>query len=225
MKAPTMLLAIASSALLVLTACSTKNVGSTAETSEGQMAGGSDRTGKGGDGTTGFGAPGSGTNPFGQPLTGFSKKPGDESVAGSTPPLMMSKADLQAAERQGSESREARRMRDEARGKLADIYFAFDRWMLSEEGKKNLSQSARFLKENPKSKVLIEGHCDERGSREYNLTLGEKRAKEARQYLADLGVSNRVTVTSYGKERPACAEHDESCYEKNRRAHLVIEAD
>ena len=76
----------------------------------------------------------------------------------------------------------------------------------------------------PKVKLLIEGHCDERGSREYNLVLGEKRAKETERFLLGLGIQNRVVVTSYGKERPVCNEHDESCYWKNRRAHLVLEA-
>ena len=74
-----------------------------------------------------------------------------------------------------------------------------------------------------KVKLLIEGHCDERGSREYNLVLGEKRAKETERFLLGLGIQNHVAVTSYGKERPVCTEHDESCYWKNRRAHLVLE--
>jgi peptidoglycan-associated lipoprotein len=239
MKVQNLLLAIGSVVILALPACSTKGGMSTTGGSEAeQMAsrdGGRDsRGGRGGPGTgkageeggSGFGAPGSGgrgTDSFGQPLTGFSKKPTEETVAGSAPPVMVSKADSQTTG-QGMESREARKAREDGRRELADIYFAFDRWMLSDEGKKNLSQSARFLKDNPKVKLLIEGHCDERGSREYNLALGEKRAKEARQYLADLGISNPVAVTSYGKERPACSEHDEDCYSKNRRAHLLIEA-
>src|SRR5256885_4283688 len=73
---------------------------------------------------------------------------------------------------------ESRKMRDENRRELADIYFAFDKWILSEEGKKNLAESAGFLKQNPGAKIVIEGYCDERGSREYNLVLGEKRAKK-----------------------------------------------
>ena len=236
MKAQNLLLAISSVVILVLPACSTKGGMSTTGGSEAeQMAsardgGGEGRGGRGVPGTgkageeggLGFGAPGSGSGGS-QPLTGFSKKPSEESVAGSTPPVMVSKADSQTTG-QGIESREARKAREDARRELADIYFAYDRWKLSDEGKKNLSQSAGFLKENPKVKVVIEGHCDERGSREYNLALGEKRAKEARQYLADLGISNPVVVTSYGKERPACSEHDETCYWKNRRAHLLIEA-
>ena len=117
----------------------------------------------------------------------------------------------------------ARKAREAAQKQLADIYFAFDKWALTTEGKKNLAQSAEALKRNSSAKLLIEGHCDERGSREYNLVLGEKRAQETRRYLEALGIKNPVTVTSYGKERPVCTEHNESCYWKNRRAHLVVE--
>ena len=143
------------------------------------------------------------------PLQGFSKSPSAEAVKPPTPP-MVAKADTAQA-------------RETAKRQLADIYFAFDKWALSSEGKKNLEQSAEALKQTPSVKLLIEGHCDERGSREYNLVLGEKRAQEARQYLESLGVKNPVTVTSFGKERPVCTEHDESCYWKNRRAHVVVE--
>ena len=149
------------------------------------------------------------------PLQGFSKGPGTESL-GETPPMMITKAEPQEIER--------RRERDEKRRELADIYFAFDKWALSSEGKKNLADSAEFLKQNPDAKVVIEGYCDERGSREYNLVLGEKRAKETRRYLADLGIQNPVSVTSYGKERQVCTERNESCYWKNRRAHLTVDA-
>lgn len=143
------------------------------------------------------------------PLQGFSKSPSEEAVKPAPPP-MVAKADTAQA-------------RETAKRQLVDIYFAFDKWALSSEGKKNLEQSAETLKTIPSVKLLIEGHCDDRGSREYNLVLGEKRAQETRQYLESLGVKNPVTVTSFGKERPVCTEHDESCYWKNRRAHLVVE--
>jgi peptidoglycan-associated lipoprotein len=149
------------------------------------------------------------------PLQGFSKGPAEERL-GDTPPLMIAKAEPQDAE--------TRRTQGEKRQELADIYFAFDKWVLSEEGKKNLADSAKFLKQNPTAKLVIEGYCDERGSREYNLVLGEKRAKETRRYLADLGIENPVSVTSYGKERQVCMERDESCYWRNRRAHLLVDA-
>jgi peptidoglycan-associated lipoprotein len=146
------------------------------------------------------------------PLQGFSKGPGEEHLGDTS--LLIAKADPDA---------QARRSREDRR-ELADIYFAFDKWVLSNEGKKNLASSADFLKQNPDAKLVIEGFCDERGSREYNLVLGEKRAKEARRFLADLGINNPVSVTSYGKERQVCNERDESCYWKNRRAHLLLEA-
>jgi peptidoglycan-associated lipoprotein len=224
---------------LTVTGCSSKNVGSTSDSMETGQLSASERSakgglggpgGRGGTGSTGedgglnSGTPGSGRgNMRGYPLTGFSQKPGEESIDG-TSPMMLSKADQQAMEsREAVESREARRIREEARKSLLDIYFDFDRWGLSDEGKKNLSESAGFLRKHPTAKLVIEGHCDDRGSREYNLALGEKRAKETRHYLSDLGIHNPVTVTSYGKERPSCNEQDESCYSKNRRAHLLME--
>jgi peptidoglycan-associated lipoprotein len=143
-----------------------------------------------------------------KPLQGFSKTPVEEVI--KTPaPIATAKADQAAVVA--------------TQRVLADIYFAFDKWALSKEGKKNLEQSAEVLKQSPSAKLLIEGHCDERGSREYNLVLGEKRAKEARRYLSSLGVKNPAGITSFGKERPVCADHNESCYWKNRRAHLVVE--
>jgi peptidoglycan-associated lipoprotein len=199
------------SLVLMLAGCSSMNVFSTTDGTElgSQGKGGrgdSGRLGKGGDsgGLTGR-----------EPLTGFSKGPADESV-GKSAPLMLSKAD--------QETSAARRMREGNRKGLADIYFAFDQSDLTEEGKKNLEESAAFLKDHPRAKVMIEGHCDERGTIEYNLALGEKRAREARQYLADLGVKNFLVITSFGKERQVCEEHDESCYWRNRRAHLSFEA-
>jgi len=147
------------------------------------------------------------------PLGGLSKSPQDEAVKG--PPMMVAKADEAEIA--------ARKAREAAQKQLADIYFAFDKWALTAEGKKNLTLSADALKQVSNLKLLIEGHCDERGSREYNLVLGEKRARETERFLLGLGIRNPVGVTSYGKERPVCTEHEESCYWKNRRAHLVLE--
>ncbi len=148
------------------------------------------------------------------PLQGFAKPPAEEVVKPPSPPLTAKADPSEFAARQ---SREAMK-----RG-LGDIYFEFDRWALSEEGKKNLSENAEILKQNPAAKLLIEGHCDERGSAEYNLVLGERRAQETRRQLLTLGITNPIGVTSFGKERPVCTEQDESCYWKNRRAHLVLE--
>jgi peptidoglycan-associated lipoprotein len=148
------------------------------------------------------------------PLQRFTKPPVEEVVKAPAPPLV-AKADPSEFE--------ARRAREFAKRALGDVYFEFDRWGLSPEGKKNLDQNAEILKQNPGARVLIEGHCDERGSTEYNLVLGEKRAQETRRHLLLLGITNPVGVTSFGKERPVCTEHDESCYWKNRRAHLVVQ--
>jgi len=125
-----------------------------------------------------------------------------------TPPLVVAKAEPAAPV---------------ASRPMGDIYFAFDRWALTKEGEKILAENAEVLKQHPTDKLLIEGHCDERGSREYNLVLGEKRAQATRHYLQALGVTNPVSVTSYGKERPVCTEQNESCYWKNRRAHLALQ--
>ena len=148
------------------------------------------------------------------PLQRFSRAPAEAVVKAPAPPLM-AKADPSEFQ--------ARRAREAAPRGLGDVYFEYDRWGLSPEGKKNLDQNAEILKQNPGARVLIEGHSDERGSVEYNLVLGEKRAQEVRRHLLMLGITNPVGVTSYGKERPVCTDPDESCYWKNRRAHLVLE--
>jgi len=105
---------------------------------------------------------------------------------------------------------------------LEDVFFAFDSWTISEEGRQALSRDAERIKANSKAMLKIEGHCDERGTQAYNLVLGEKRANAVRNYLADLGVgANRLSVVSYGKERPFCKDHEEFCFQQNRRGHLV----
>jgi peptidoglycan-associated lipoprotein len=104
-----------------------------------------------------------------------------------------------------------------------DVFFPFDSWTITEEGKDSLSVDAEWLKVNTSHVATIEGHCDERGTSAYNLVLGEKRAKAVRKYLIDLGVNaNRLTNMSYGKERPFCTEQGESCYDQNRRSHLNV---
>lgn len=107
---------------------------------------------------------------------------------------------------------------------LDKIYFAFDSAALSEEARTALTRGAEFMKENAAAKIRVEGHCDERGSDEYNLALGEKRAKAAMNYLVTLGIpAGRLSVISYGKEKPAAAGHDESAWSLNRRDELMID--
>ena len=213
--------------MLAMGGCSKKSVvATTSGTETGAKADGGVGGGAGGGGMTqprdtqakadtggSGGSMGSGSGSLGGPLQGLSKSPKDEGV--KPPPMMVAKADQAEID--------ARRAREAAQKQLADIYFAFDKWALTTEGKKNLTQSAEALKQVSNVKLLIEGHCDERGSREYNLVLGEKRAKETERFLLGLGIRNTVAVTSFGKERPVCTEHEESCYWKNRRAHLVLE--
>jgi peptidoglycan-associated lipoprotein len=105
------------------------------------------------------------------------------------------------------------------------VYFDFDKSDLSQDARKALSKNADILmKSKPAAKVKIEGHCDERGSAEYNLALGERRAKSAMQYLITLGVqTGRLSVISYGKEKPAVQGSDEEAWAKNRRAEFVID--
>ena len=106
-----------------------------------------------------------------------------------------------------------------------DVYFDYDKAEFRDDARQALARNAEVLKRifaaDPNFNVVIEGHCDERGSAEYNLGLGDRRASAAKEYLVQLGVpADRLTTISYGKERPQCTDADEACYQKNRRAHL-----
>ena len=121
---------------------------------------------------------------------------------------------------------EARRLREaaeKARLESEDIHFEFDQYILSDTAKQILNKKAKWMKDYPVAKILIEGHCDERGSTEYNLALGQKRAEAAMNYLTSLGVSaNRISTISYGKEKPLDPASNEEAWAKNRRAHFVL---
>jgi peptidoglycan-associated lipoprotein len=108
-------------------------------------------------------------------------------------------------------------------GPLKDVHFAYDSYELSDSARETIRTNADWLRENPKAKVEIEGHCDTRGTAEYNLALGAKRATAVRDYLVSLGVAaDRLTTISYGKELPLCHEETPDCWEENRRAHFAI---
>jgi peptidoglycan-associated lipoprotein len=106
---------------------------------------------------------------------------------------------------------------------FSDAYFDFDAFALRDDAKAALDKDAKLLRDKGDVNVTIEGHCDERGTVEYNLALGEKRAGAARDYLVNAGVpAARVQTISYGKERPFCQDHSEDCWQQNRRAHFVL---
>jgi len=106
---------------------------------------------------------------------------------------------------------------------LGDVYFAFDMYSLSAESRATLADNADILLANPGAMITIEGHCDERGTEEYNLGLGERRASSAKNYLVSLGVSaSRIKTISYGEERPFQWGHNEDAWSQNRRAHSVV---
>jgi len=151
-------------------------------------------------------------------LRGLDKNPSEERLGGNT---LTAKADSGSASRQMEELR-AEQIASAAAG-LRDVFFAYDSFAISEEGRQALARNAEWIKSNPGAQLKVEGHCDERGTSAYNLVLGEKRAKSVRNYLVELGVApKQLSVVSYGKERPVCAEHAESCYSQNRRGHLVV---
>lgn len=105
---------------------------------------------------------------------------------------------------------------------LNDVYFDFDKAGLSSASKSTLEGNSSELKRRDDVSIVIEGHCDERGTKSYNLALGEKRAQAAKDYLVSLGISSsRITIVSYGKERPFDTGNSESAWSKNRRAHIV----
>lgn len=109
-------------------------------------------------------------------------------------------------------------------GPLADIFFGYDQAALTDESRAILEKHALWLQNHRGVRVRLEGHCDERGTVEYNLALGEQRAQAARDYLLSLGVSpDRLTTVSYGKERPLDEGHDEASWRRNRRAHFAVE--
>lgn len=106
---------------------------------------------------------------------------------------------------------------------LESVYFDYDRYELREDARATLANNAKQLESNAAARVSIEGHCDERGTTEYNLALGEKRAQAARDYLVNYGIgADRLTTVSFGEERPVDPGHDESAWAKNRRAAFVV---
>jgi len=106
---------------------------------------------------------------------------------------------------------------------LRDIHFDFDKYEIRPPDGSILAENAQWLKSNPTTQLLIEGHADERGTNEYNLALAERRAKATRDYLVSVGIdAQRISVIPYGEERPLCTERTEACWAQNRRAHFLV---
>jgi peptidoglycan-associated lipoprotein len=112
------------------------------------------------------------------------------------------------------------------RGYLKDVFFDYDQYAIRADQREILTQDAAWLKKEPTVKILVEGHCDERGTASYNMALGERRAEAMREYLQGLGVaSSRVQIVSYGKERPFDPGNDERAWAQNRRDHVLATAE
>lgn len=152
-------------------------------------------------------------------LSGFSQNPSEERLQPGGGISSVSSSGM--SERQRAELTKEEKAAIEAG--LQDVFFGYDQWVISDSGMNALNRDAEWLKTHPGAVMKVEGHCDERGTGEYNFVLGEKRAKAARSYLVEMGVSpKQIAIVSYGKERPFCAEHDEACYQQNRRGHVLL---
>jgi peptidoglycan-associated lipoprotein len=139
------------------------------------------------------------------------------------PPVVTDTAEEEAAEAARRAAEEDRLVRERAVSMLRDqVYFDFDRSELKPEARETLRRKAEVLRQYPDFRLRIEGHCDERGTVEYNLALGERRAEAARQYLVDLGIDpDRLTTVSYGEERPAIPGSNEAAWAQNRRDEFI----
>ncbi len=229
-----MMALLASVALAGMPGCSKKSVQSGGDTQSSQQS--TAKSGSMDSARSGVGSfPDTSMQSGGSGLRGLDKNPAEERIGsgsgsemgglgGPGSGTMLAKADPSGASKRQLEEMRAEAAASAAAG-LRDVFFGYDSWTISEEGRQALARDAEWMKANTGAAVKVEGHCDERGTSAYNLVLGEKRAKAVRNYLVELGVSaNRLSVVSYGKERPFCNEHAESCYQQNRRGHLVVKS-
>ncbi len=144
-------------------------------------------------------------------------------VVESKPVVVQKPAQVSPQEKINEKELEMQRLKKELQAKLRDIHFNFDKADLDANAKTALNDLANILTKHQKLKVMIEGNCDERGTREYNLALGDKRANAAKQYLSAAGIpAARIDTISYGKEKPLCTESTEECWTKNRRDHFIL---
>jgi peptidoglycan-associated lipoprotein len=218
--------------LLVGQGCGTKWLQSDGEQAAGGSAGGNPESGaadaQAGSGGSSSEWNGQGVNPSfpgmaqggsQADLSGFSQSPSEEYLTPGSGIASLSSSGMS----DGNRAELSKEEKAAIEAGLKDVFFGYDQWTLSEPGMEVLDHDAKWLKEHPGAVLKVEGHCDERGTTDYNMVLGEKRSKSARKYLVESGVSpKQVSVVSYGKERPFCLEHDESCYQKNRRGHVLL---
>jgi len=161
--------------------------------------------------------PGSGPN------FGFAEKgmPGDGSTGSFSAEPFIEESGMVAQLPKEEEIR--RRLTYGSSESLKDIHFEFDRYHLDDQSLAILQKNAAYLKAHPNSRIEIQGHCDERGSNNYNITLGERRTQTAKSYLVSLGIDeSRIHTISYGEERPFCFESNEKCWYQNRRGHFLV---
>jgi peptidoglycan-associated lipoprotein len=131
-------------------------------------------------------------------------------------------AEKAAADKAAAEEAKAREAAAKAAAGLQPIHFDFDKSFIRDDAKPIMKTNAEYLKANPQVNVRIEGNCDERGTIEYNQALGQRRATAAKKYLTDMGISaKRISLISYGKEKPVCNQSTEDCWQKNRRDDLI----
>lgn len=194
--------------LLVSQGCSMKWLQSDGETGAGSAQNGANSN-----------FPGMSRGGAGGGLSGFSQNPSEERLGKGGDIASLSSSGMNA--RQRAEVTKEEKAAIEAG--LQDVFFGYDQWLLSDAGMEALNLDAQWLKEHPGTVMKIEGHCDERGTADYNVVLGDKRAKAARSYLIESGVApKQVVIVSYGKARPFCTDPSESCYQQNRRGHVLL---
>jgi peptidoglycan-associated lipoprotein len=156
-------------------------------------------------------------------LRGFSQNPSEERLTQNSFATSRTPSDLTSRRRAELTKEEKAAEKAAIDAGLQDVFYGYDQWAVPDGGMEALNHDAAYLKDHPEAVLRIEGHCDERGTSDYNIVLGDKRAKAARSYLVEAGVSpKQVAIVSFGKERPFCFEHDESCYQQNRRGHLLL---
>jgi len=155
------------------------------------------------------------------PLAGACKKKGPRPGEGGAGAAGLGEEGLGASG--SSLERSKRGLAPEEDGILKDVHFAYDSYELDGAARDVLARNLDWLRSNGRAKVELEGHCDSRGTIEYNLALGAKRAKAVKDYLVGQGIAgDRISTISYGKELPLCHEENETCWARNRRAHSVI---